>query len=459
LKKGHLAALVLLAVAMVGLFPGCASRPASTAPAPTAIPLPSLNTAPPPTPMPTAASTLAPTSPAAPAVTPTAQHLLWPDAPARVTSYITDATTYALRDARTSYGDRFSLDVYERPYTSLTMDYLAHVDIQYGALDVQDPWIYVTFHLMGEPPLDSNATYALEIDLDLDGRGDWLIIAIPPPSTQWTTDGVFAWQDADNDVGGATPLRADRPSPERNGYEELVFDQGRGADPDTAWVRRVPGEPRRVQIAFKHALIEGAETFLWGLVAEQNGNLPAWYDFNDHFLYEVAGSPRLGDAEYPVQALAALDSTCRFAVGFTPNGAEPGICGGLEADLSVVKSINPPGPLAPGSPITYTIRVANLGPALVKGASVTDDFPLDLENVTWTCASTGGATCAGGSGGILHDAVNLPIGSTITYTVNATLGALASGSITNTARITSPANIVDPDTGNNASSVVTPIAD
>jgi hypothetical protein len=29
---------------------------------------------------------------------------------------------------------------------------------------------------------------------------------------------------------------------------------------------------------------------------------------------------------YPIKALAEVDNTCRWAVGFTPTGSEPGIC-------------------------------------------------------------------------------------------------------------------------------------
>jgi len=38
--------------------------------------------------------------------------------------------------------------------------------------------------------------YGVELDLDVDGRGDWLVLASKPTST-WSTLGVRVWQDTD----------------------------------------------------------------------------------------------------------------------------------------------------------------------------------------------------------------------------------------------------------------------
>jgi hypothetical protein len=272
-----------------------------------------------------------PTTPP-PTAIPTVHHVTIPTEPLGVTSYITDASTYALQDEHTSYGDRFSVNIYERPYTSQDMDYLDFIDIHYAELYRHSPWIYVTIYLLGEPPTDTKATYSVEIDTDLDGRGEWLITAFAPPSTEWTTDGVYVLHDADGDVGAATPVLSDAPTTGLNGYEEMVFQNGYGADPDSAWARRVPDEPEQIQLAFKIDLLQDDGAFLWGVIAERNNNVPAWYDFNDRFPIDVAGSPLLGDPNYPVQELAAVDSTCRYAVGFTPSGSEPMLCGPEECE-------------------------------------------------------------------------------------------------------------------------------
>jgi hypothetical protein len=51
-----------------------------------------------------------------------------------------------------------------------------------------------------------------------------------------------------------------------------------------------------------------------------------WFDYNDHFSQAQAGSPLGGSANYPLKAFFEVDNTCRWVVGFTPTGNEPGIC-------------------------------------------------------------------------------------------------------------------------------------
>ncbi|MFT3890458.1 MAG: DUF11 domain-containing protein [Anaerolineales bacterium] len=102
--------------------------------------------------------------------------------------------------------------------------------------------------------------------------------------------------------------------------------------------------------------------------------------------------------------------------------------------------------------VTYTITASNpTGPGGVVGASVTDAFPANLTNITWTCTGSGGASCtAGGAGNINNTVVNIPVGAWVTYTVNATVIAAPSGSLVNTATINPPAGVTDPIPGNNS---------
>ena len=65
---------------------------------------------------------------------------------------------------------------------------------------------------------------------------------------------------------------------------------------------------------------------MWGAWAQMGGLHPELFDYNDHFTLAQAGDPFPGNANYPIKALAELDNTCRWAVGFTPNGSEPGLC-------------------------------------------------------------------------------------------------------------------------------------
>src|SRR5262249_8741243 len=94
----------------------------------------------------------------------------------------------------------------------------------------------------------------------------------------------------------------------------------------------------------------------------------------------------------------------------------------------------------PGQQVVYTIVVGNTGPSDAIGATVTDNKPSQVSTWTWVCSgATGGATGCDGqasSASNFTDTVNLPVGSTITYTVTALISAGASGSMANTVTVT-----------------------
>ncbi len=130
------------------------------------------------------------------------------------------------------------------------------------------------------------------------------------------------------------------------------------------------------------------------------------------------------------------------------------------ADLSITKTdgvTNAPQ----GGAVTYTITVSNSGPSDVAGATVADTFPASLTG-TWTGVGTGGGTGTASGSGNIADTVNLPAGASFTYTVNATLSQLATGTLSNTATIAAPAGVTDPTPGNNSATdtdTILPVAD
>jgi hypothetical protein len=253
-------------------------------------------------------------------------HVDIPGNPDGYDRFLTDLSSSAFADEARTIGDDFQRNRYERPFQSDAMAYEPHLDIVRAELKASGPWIYVTIFLQSAPPPGSPADYAAELDLDLDGRGDWLILASAPPSTEWTATGVRVYRDMNGDVGGDQALIADPPPQVGDGYEQVVFDQGWGDDPDAAWVRISPQASDRVQLAFKRNLIGNAESFLWGVVTDGGPREPAWFDYNDHFTLAEAGSPLQGNAAYPLAALASIDSTCRDAFGLVTSGQEPGLC-------------------------------------------------------------------------------------------------------------------------------------
>ncbi len=123
-----------------------------------------------------------------------------------------------------------------------------------------------------------------------------------------------------------------------------------------------------------------------------------------------------------------------------------------EADLSVVKD-DGLTTAVPGTPLTYTIVVANAGPGDVVGGTVTDVFPATLLAPSWSCVASAGATCGSGTGNIT-DVVSIPQGGTLTYTVTSTVAPDATGDLVNTATVTMPPGMVDPDPDDNTSTDV-----
>jgi uncharacterized protein (TIGR03118 family) len=125
----------------------------------------------------------------------------------------------------------------------------------------------------------------------------------------------------------------------------------------------------------------------------------------------------------------------------------------INADLSMTVNDNSatPGTAAPGANLTYTVVASNAGPGNVSGASVVDSLPAAFTGAAFTATATGGATGfkASGSGNI-DDIVNLPSGSTITYTVTGKISSTASGTLSNMATITVPAGVTDPNASNNS---------
>ncbi len=128
------------------------------------------------------------------------------------------------------------------------------------------------------------------------------------------------------------------------------------------------------------------------------------------------------------------------------------LCTGIQtsgADLAITKS-DAKSTVHPNELSTYTITVANNGPQAVTGATVSDVLPSALTNASWTCSASSGASCAASGSGNISDTVTLPAAGTVTYTLLATVDIGASGSVVNTATVTAPGGISDPNQSNNS---------
>jgi uncharacterized repeat protein (TIGR01451 family) len=121
------------------------------------------------------------------------------------------------------------------------------------------------------------------------------------------------------------------------------------------------------------------------------------------------------------------------------------------ADLAITKT-DGATTVVPGTPDTYIIVVSNNGPSDVIGASVSDPLPAGVTAATWTATgNTGGGSVSGPSSGSgpLAATVNLPANASVTFSFTVDVNPLLTGTLVNTAAVTPPAGLTDPNPGNN----------
>ena len=152
------------------------------------------------------------------------------------------------------------------------------------------------------------------------------------------------------------------------------------------------------------------------------------------------------------------DSSINFA-GVAIDDVSVTACAASSADLSITKT-DGVATATPGTSVTYTITASNAGPDPVTGASVTDTFSASHAGCTWTCVGAGGGTCTAAGAGNIGDTVNLPVGGSVTYTATCGITFGATGTLVNTATVSSA--VGDPTPGNNSATdtdTLTPMAD
>jgi hypothetical protein len=224
-------------------------------------------------------------------------------------------------------GDDYNTNLYERPFTQKAMVYTGEVDIKRAEITSDANFFYVSIEVnnLDQTTNTLNGAYAVELDVDKDGRGEFIIWTFFPTSKNWTTNSVSVFIDTNNDVGHLLPLKSEAPWKDGNGYDNEIFSPKYYTDPDMAWSRISPSNPRIVQIAFKRS-IAVFKAFLWGVWADKELHNSFQMDYNDHYTLEEAGSPYDNNEYFPIRLLHSLDNTCRAPYGFKPTFKEPGIC-------------------------------------------------------------------------------------------------------------------------------------
>jgi hypothetical protein len=265
--------------------------------------------------------------------------------PSSVASWLTDARTPANeKDAYAVAGDDYANNLYERPFDE-DLAYRPDLDIYSASLVFDHQWFYVALELEGlqtgkETP---DACFGIELDVTLDGRGEFVIWARPPFTAEWTRENMIVYGTSTDMVGGPRPLLSDAPW-KGDTYDKILFDGLQPSVENTAWVRVSPEDPKILQIAFTPEILEQPIRFLWNIWADDGIKDPSRFDYNDVFTRKEAGSPYKWDPEYPPKSISEVDNTCRAPYGFNPVGSVPGGC-----ELPVT-----PGPTKEGPTPTVT---------------------------------------------------------------------------------------------------------
>jgi hypothetical protein len=228
-------------------------------------------------------------------------------------------------EKRAPYGDSYDINLLERPFLQ-DMTYIPDLDIESFSVSQDDTWYYVSIELIGSDPNNvMGINYALELDTNKDGFGDFIIWTQPTYSNEWATENVQVFADNDHDTAGLSATKSDAPF-SSDGYETPIFDgrEGMGVDPDLAWVRMSNISSAIIQIAFKKSW--AGNVFMVGAVADAGLKDVTQFDYVDRFTEADAGSPIKNKPYYSLQALYSVDNTCREAVGFVSTGYEPMSC-------------------------------------------------------------------------------------------------------------------------------------
>lgn len=287
--------------------------------------------------------------------TPAIQHQLIPVSDTNVRPYPDVTSADTAPEKRAPYGDSFAFNRLERPFLQ-DMTYIPDLDVSSLAISEDADWYYISIGVVGKNPNNSmGINFGVEIDKSLDGFGDYLLLAQPPYSEEWTANNVQIFEDTNRDTAGTSATKSDAPF-SGNGFDTLIHDvpQNIGDDIDLVWVRINANEYATVQFAIKKTW--AGSTFMFGVMADAGLKDISKLDYVDFMSEKDAGSPVRSNSYYPLKGLYAFDNTCLQAIGFTPTGFEPKIC------PEIVQPVIVEGPVPNTPAVDYCTSIGSPNP-------------------------------------------------------------------------------------------------
>ncbi len=162
----------------------------------------------------------------------------------------------------------------------------------------------------------------------------------------------------------------------------------------------------------------------------------------------IATFPAGATATYTITATVsnAPPATVTNTASSTPGGA--GVCApgntaapctaavtlGSAPIIEVTKTADTAA-LVPGGTVHYTVTVSNSGASAADNVLITDPQAGGITSQSWTCTASGGAACpqASGAGGINQTVVLMPSGSSVVYTITASISNTPPTNVSNSA--------------------------
>lgn len=276
-------------------------------------------------------STPQPSATPEPTQTPTATpivHVITPSEPGWVSRWFNDTNSSSgAANKSAPGGEDWYQNFLERPFTATDMIYRPDVDINRVEISHDQTFFFfiITVNGVNAETNALNANYGIELDLELNGRGDYLIICQQPASSTWQVEPMLVYKDGNEDVGGKHPSSPEAPY-QGDGYDQTIFSLDVMSDPDAAWCRVKAGSSNVIQIAVKRSLLGNPNYFAYGAWADGMVQDQTRFEYNDYFTYAQAGSPYAVNSDYPLKELALVDNTCREFFGAEPTGEIPSAC-------------------------------------------------------------------------------------------------------------------------------------
>jgi len=199
----------------------------------------------------------------------------------------------------------------------------------------------------------------------------------------------------------------------------------------------------------------------WGIAVDSTNNVYV-ADYNNQTIRKitpthvvttlagVAGSSGIADgmgrsARFLTPAGIAVASSGTLYVADSYNHE---IRNGVPADLKITCT-DGKTTVANGSSDTYTITVTNTGLQDLNGAVITDTFPAQVQNVSYTAMGQSGATGFSAGSGNINQSLNLPPNSSVTYKATGFINGNSGTVISNAANVSVPVGVSDPNTADN----------